>query len=355
MIICCPQLGLSPESNLGGEVYDREILTALDKLGVESLIILPFGKKHPKFKNAKIYFLPIPFVYPPWLFNFLVLPYLIFLKHKYKFDILRVHDPHFIGFGAVLFKKIFNTTKLNFSYLHLESENKFWTWLDRKLLPSCDLITTISESSKKEIVDDLEVESGRIEISTCGVDIKYHPKEKNKELISKYALENKKVLLYLGQLIPRKNLPFLLKIIGKLPQDYKLLICGDGPLKNNLEEIIEKSDLRDKVILTGKVAEDLKVDYYNLADVFVYPSAKEGFGLSVCEALSCGKKVIATNIPVFNEIKSRGIVLLSLNPTLWVTEISKPINHHNNFQLPYSWDKSAQKLYEIYKQQAKQI
>src|SRR3990167_3249711 len=68
MIVCSPQLGISPGSNLGGEVYDREILKGLDAIGVETLIILPFGKKHPHLKHAKMYSLPTPFVYPPWLF-----------------------------------------------------------------------------------------------------------------------------------------------------------------------------------------------------------------------------------------------------------------------------------------------
>lgn len=329
MIVCSPQLGISPESGLGGEVYDRETLKALDNLGVKTLIVLPFWKKHPTFKHARIFWLPVPFVYPPWLFNFLVLPYLFFLQWKYKFNVLRVHSPYFVGPVAIFFKLFFPKVKIVVSYLHLENDNNLYNFVDKILINKYSLITTISETTQKDLFNKFNVNSSVI---PCGVDPKYKLKPKNKKIIEKYGLKNKKVLLYLGQLIQRKNIPFLFKVIKKLPEDYILMICGDGPLRGQLEVEAPKG-----VIFTGKIPEDEKVDYYNLADVFVYPSLKEGFGLSVAEVLACGKSVLASNVPIVDNIP--------LNVQIWTKAILN--NNLSHYSKKYSWSKAAKNYLKL--------
>lgn len=327
MIVCSPQLGISPESNLGGEVHDREMIKALDNLGVETLIILPWGKKYPPLKHSKIYFLPTPFVYPPWLFNLLILPYLFFLYRKYKFEILRVHSPYFVGPAAIFFKLFFPNVKIIVSYLHLETNNKLFNFIDRNLIKHYTAITTISDSTKNEIEKRYQVKSIVI---PCGIDLKYKPLPKNEKLLEKYNLKNKKVLLFLGQLIERKNIPFLFKVIKKLPNNYVLMICGDGPLRSQLEK-----NAPDNVIFTGRILEDEKIDYYNLCDVFVYPSLKEGFGLSVAEAISCGKPVIASNVPIIENT--------DLKIDYWI----KKIKAKNMEKIIYkNWEEVGKAYYE---------
>ncbi len=324
MKICSPQLGLSPESNLGGEVHDREMIKALDNLGVETLIILPWGKKYPSLKHAKVYFLPTPFVYPPWIFNVLILPYLFILQLKYRFDVLRVHSPYFVGPAAIFFKLFFPNVKITASYLHLETNNKLFSFIDRNLIQHYTAITTISDFTKNEIEKRYQVKSIVI---PCGIDSKYKPLSKNQKLLDKYNLKNKKVLLFLGQLIERKNIPFLFKVLKKLPENYVLMICGDGPLRGQLEVEAPKG-----VIFSGKVLEEEKVNYYNLADVFVYPSLKEGFGLSVAEAMACGKPVVASNTPIVENTP--------LNTDLWIKKITNPITVR---KINFSWIRSAKK------------
>lgn len=279
MIICSPQLGISPEASLGGEVHDREMLKALDKLGIEHLIILPWGKKYPPLKHAKIYFLPIPFVYPPWLFNFLILPYLFFLSAKYRFDVLRIHAPNFVGPAGVLFKLFYPKVKLVATYHHLEKEGL----LEKKLRKYYDLITTVSQATKKELGE-------KAVVIPNGLDPKYRPIPQNPD--------NQKILLYLGQLIARKNVAFLFKIIDRLPKNYQLLICGRGPLQGKLEQKAKGKN----VAFRGYISEEEKVNYYNLASIFLYPSLKEGFGLSVLEAMACAKPVLVSDIPAFREL-----------------------------------------------------
>lgn len=331
LIVCSPQLGISPESNLGGEVYDREILKALDQLGVQSLIILPLFKKHPPYQHAKFYYLPLPVIYPPWLFNLLVLPYLFILYRKFHYSVLRVHSPYFIGPAALIFGLFNPKVKIVASYLHLEPENKLYDFIDRNIIERFSLITTISRQTKEEIVNKYDVGADKIAVIPCGVDVKYRPFPKNQKLVEQYHLENKKILLYLGQLIERKNIPFLFKVLKRLPENYVLLICGDGPLRQELEQIAP-----ERVIFAGRIKEHEKVDYYNLADVFVYPSKKEGFGLSVAEALACGKKVIASNTPIVESTP--------LDIDAWVQSVLNPSRQKH---LNYSWTRSAEKYEDL--------
>lgn len=328
MKICSPQLGISPDSNLGGEVHDREMLKALADLGARVDIILPWGKKHENYKNWSFTFLPVPFVYPPWLFNILILPYLFWIYWRKHFNVLRVHSPYFVGFAAVIFRFIYPTVKLVATYHHLEN-NRFYNITDRLLIKHFDLVVTDSNRTKKEVVRNFHVKAV---VVPNGVDKKFRP-------ISKVP-GTKKVLLYLGQLIERKNIPFLFKVIKLLPQNYELIIAGEGPLRQYLESIAP-----ERVKFLGKIEEKEKVKTYNQADVFVYPSKKEGFGLSILEALACGLPVITPPDLVENmEVKE-----VLQDERLWAREILLIKGKRSSWVGQYSWEKSAKRYLTVIK------
>ena len=95
MVICSPQLGLNPNSILGGEVFDREILLGLAKKGIKIEIILPRDKPHDKnVKNWNVTYLPLS-RFPAVFGNFLIIPYLFKVFKKCPFDILRIHSPKY--------------------------------------------------------------------------------------------------------------------------------------------------------------------------------------------------------------------------------------------------------------------
>ena len=102
--VCSPQLGIAPESNSGGEVYDREVIKAFCNHGIKVITILPKNKPYLIDKNLKAYYLPFPFIWPPYLFNIFIIPWLFWLYKKYNFNVLRIHSPYFVGLGALVFK-----------------------------------------------------------------------------------------------------------------------------------------------------------------------------------------------------------------------------------------------------------
>lgn len=109
-----------------------------------------------------------------------------------------------------------------------------------------------------------------------------------------------KVLLFsVGRLVPYKGYPVLIRSMKYLPEKYQLVIGGSGPLRNELEALIDSEHLRGRVCLEGYLPEEELPAYYGASDIFVLASTMktEAFGIVQLEAFSCGKPVVATKIP----------------------------------------------------------
>ena len=107
------------------------------------------------------------------------------------------------------------------------------------------------------------------------------------------------LLLALGRLVPYKGFEYLVEAMRYLPEDYHLLLCGDGPLRQDLEIQVSVLGLGGRVSLEGRIAEEAKAAYFGACDIFVLPSVMrtEAFGIVQAEAMSCGRPVVATAIP----------------------------------------------------------
>jgi phosphatidylinositol alpha-mannosyltransferase len=105
-------------------------------------------------------------------------------------------------------------------------------------------------------------------------------------------------ILYLGRLVPRKGALVLLSALVELKKhkdlpDYRVIMCGKGPLMANVESYIAENSLQDKVELVGFVSEEMKPRYYASSDISVFPSTGgESFGIVLTEAMASGKAVV---------------------------------------------------------------
>lgn len=363
--IYSPQLGISPHSNLGGEIHDREILKALAELGVKIEILLPKNKPYKKdIKNWHVQHLPIKHIFPPYIFNLLIIPYLFKTYKKVHFNILRVHNPYFVGLGAMIFKLFHRQMPVVASYLHLEERSPFFTLIDKLIIKKFDLIIALSAATKKDIIRRYGVDSAKIAVVYPAVAKKFVPKHKNQNLIKKYQLKDKIILLYAGVLMPRKNPFFLLKVFTQLDNDRVVLVfCGDGPLRWFLVAMAKKLGVNDRVVFTGRVFGENLIDFYNLADIFVFPTKKEGFGLVVAEAMACEKPVVVSNNSSLPEIVTNGqdgFLVETNNIEKWVEVLEILIKDKDLRQQmgragrkkilkKFSWEKSAQETLKIFK------
>ena len=118
-------------------------------------------------------------------------------------------------------------------------------------------------------------------------------KEYANNYIDKFNLRNKKIILYIGRLHEVKGLTHLIKAFNRVNTgNEKLVLVGDGPLKDNLMTEVEIHGLNDKIVFAGRYNGIQMHAWYYLADLFILPSMHEPFGAVVNEALIHG-------VPVF--------------------------------------------------------
>lgn len=195
-------------------------------------------------------------------------------------------------------------------------------WLELTLKKSCDradLIVTVSEFSKKEIIKYLGVPEEKIIVMPNGVDLDlYHPNYPEEEVSrckEKYHID-REYFLYLGTLEPRKNLVNLVKAYGLLKDELKenapklVLAGGKGWYYESIFETVEELGLKQDVIFTGYVPEEDVPLLMNGAKAFVFPSLYEGFGMPPLEAMACGTPVIVSNTTSLPEVVGDAGVLV---------------------------------------------
>ena len=108
-----------------------------------------------------------------------------------------------------------------------------------------------------------------------------------------------KTVLSLGRLVGYKGYEYLVEAAKYLPDDYRVVIAGEGPLKGQLQRQIEAEGLEAKVSLLGRIPQEKIPELYASCSVFCLSSIwkTEAFGIVQIEAMSCGKPVVATRIP----------------------------------------------------------
>ncbi len=163
-----------------------------------------------------------------------------------------------------------------------------------------DLVVTVSQESLRKLIQLYGIDKSKIRVVPNGVDPeRFKPRNDGEKFKCRFRLSKKKVVLFVGRLIPRKGLSHLIRaaeIIVKTRGETVFLIAGDGPLKNRLLTELKHSGLLENFVFLGDVSEKLLPFLYNCADVFVLPSIQEGQGIALLEAQASGKPVVAFNV-----------------------------------------------------------
>ncbi|MFZ1400618.1 MAG: glycosyltransferase family 1 protein [Candidatus Promineifilaceae bacterium] len=158
-------------------------------------------------------------------------------------------------------------------------------------------IITISESSRQDVHRFLGVPLNRIDVVVPGVDPVYRPLPPDEVTAFRQKHGLGRFVLHVGTLQPRKNIPVLIEAFARQGDpDLKLvLVGGKGWLYDEIFRQVQALGLVERVIFTGYVPDDDLPHWYNAAELLVFPSVYEGFGLPVVEAMACGTPVIAAN------------------------------------------------------------
>lgn len=225
-----------------------------------------------------------------------------------------------------------------------------------------------SQSTKNDIVNFFNINPSKVSVVRLAADAffrKLPSKEKRKGVLKKYNID-KKYILSVGTIEPRKNFTTLIKAFNIAKKrnagfGYKLVIAGRTGWKSEATYTErEASPYKDDILFIGKVSDEDLLQIYNQAELFVFPSVFEGFGLPVLEAMSCGLPVISSNCSSLKEIAGNAGILVTPND---YKEISKQIsdilkNEKLKEELKkksliqarkFNWTKTAEKTLDVYK------
>ena len=193
---------------------------------------------------------------------------------------------------------------------------------------------------------------------------KFKPVDSN--IRKKYNVEpDDKLVLFVGRFVPVKNIPFLITGMAELIKSdskIKLMLVGEGPLYEQLVNLVSTLNIGSNVIFSGRILNDILPEYYSAADVFVITSNYDNFPNAVIEAMACSLPVVGTKvggIPQQVEDGVNGFLIENNNMSEFKEAVLKLVNNRRlckeigerNKEIvkaKYDWSKSARRFWEIY-------
>ena len=239
--------------------------------------------------------------------------------------------------------------------------------LEEESAKNATLIVTVSKYSSKKMIKFYDVNEAKIRVVPNCVDTqRFKPSKGCEKLKRQIGIDNKLCVLFVGRLIPRKGLPFLIEAAKHVVKEFsetKFMVVGNGPLKNNLMAHLEKMKLSDKFVFLGDVNEAVLPALYNCADVFALPSIQEGQGIALLEAQATAKPVVAFDVGGVREAfldKETGFLMKPDSRELaeaiikllanWSLREKMGSKGREFVSRNFSWDVCAQKMMQVYRE-----
>lgn len=261
---------------------------------------------------------------------------------------------------------VHDLTPILFPEMHTRETNLTWRSSLKFIKNRTNVMICVSESTKNDCIKLLNIPEKRLRVIPLSADEQYKPlKNKNQiheDLKQEYNIDFP-FILFVGTLEKRKNVPTLLKSFYKLKKsnvDHKLVVVGGKGWKyTKIFDLIEELNLKNEVIFTDYVSDEDLVKLYNAADLFVYPSLYEGFGLPPLEAMACACPVITSNTSSLPEVVGDAGIMIDPNDVDSLTESMLKILTDNQLREEmsrkslerakmFSWKKTARETWKVY-------
>ncbi len=310
------------------------------------------------------------------------LPQLIFALRG--FDVLHLHYPfygsaHFVWLASVLFKK-----KLLVTY-HMDAQPA--GWFKRILQSIYDFVWVrliFHRAAKILVVDKNFFAQSRLRRRTPaakvmelknGVDLEVFfplPLSEGEVGVGVHwnneqaaRLKDKKIILFVGNLLPLKRLDILIMAMKKISEPRAvLLVIGGGYAEGTYRRLTKEYGLEDKVIFAGPCADKYLLNqYYNSAAVVAIPSEAESFSLVALEAMAAGALVAARDLPALRDLLAdgrNGFLIASDEPETWAKKTEEILSAGDSLSKikqaavatarAYGWEEHVDKLEEMYVQ-----
>lgn len=225
----------------------------------------------------------------------------------------------------------------------------------KEVIMNAKRIIAISKNTKKDIIDSLHIDPDKIDVIYHSTSMKRHTGKYSLQLPPKY-------LLFVGDRAPYKNFERFLEATALLltTQHKDLsIVCTGNKFNNNEQTLIEKLDITNKIHQIKASDKELS-ELYSRAELFVFPSLYEGFGIPILEAYACQCPIALSNASCFPEIAgkagayfnpySTASIAEAIHAVIDNKEMRKQLIENGNEQLKfYSWEKAALQTEEVYK------
>jgi glycosyltransferase involved in cell wall biosynthesis len=203
--------------------------------------------------------------------------------------------------------------------------------LEKFIYKKYDHVISISDKTQENLCKWLNTEGNkRFSVIENGIDVETFraAKQLEKKVVCENYEEGDILLLTVGSFTPQKNHEKLLEAVALLPPNYKLLLCGEGPLETEIKGKVEKLRLGDRVVFLGFRKDVARI--MHTADILVIPSIWEGFGLIAVEGMACGIPIAASDVPGLSEVVGNAGVKFDSKDADSIAEIVKGLRNNSN-------------------------
>ena len=349
----------------GDSTYWRGLIEALSRLDVVFVIYLDAKLPEPEISVSKsipvrILHAPCSRVWSAWTFPRALKEDGVQVAHVQYTIPPRMPCPTVTTIHDVSFKRHPEFFKLK--------DRLILDWAVKRASKKAARIIAPSKHAKNELIQLYRIDPAKITVTYEGVDAQFRPMDRQvaRALVGEKHGIHCPFILTLGVIQPRKNLGRLLegfaRLKGNLESGHKLIIVGkQGWLEADLRRRIDKLGLTEDVILTEHVPYGDLPALYGAADVFVYPSVYEGFGLPPLEAMACGMPVITGDRSSLPEVVGEaGVMVDPYDPEAFAEAMARVLSSESLRSemssrglaqaRKFSWDKMARETLAVYHQ-----
>ena len=246
---------------------------------------------------------------------------------------------------------------------------KQWYWSRLEQIKRCSKIITISSSAKKDIIKILEVPEEKVVVVYGGLDKRFQMMEKDKvkRILVKHGIHNP-YFLSVGAPSRHKNVSRIFEAFKNYIKVSKngslklVVVCKLLPFEREIwQKEIKKIGIAEKVILTNFVSDQEMPAFYNGAEMLLFPSLYEGFGLPILEAMACGIPVITSNVSSMPEVGGEAAFYVNPESVEGIARAVSEImgNRGRREEMvkkgleqvkKFTWEKAAKQTLEVYRQ-----
>ncbi|UAY37200.1 glycosyltransferase family 4 protein [Moraxella osloensis] len=220
-----------------------------------------------------------------------------------KYDLIHVHifpTSYIVALASLINKNTAPIVFTEHNAFNRRAINPVFKYLENFIYSRFNKAFAITPEVKDFLLDNLDIDDDKIKVIINGVDLD--------KIISAIPLDRSKIglsgndvmILMAARFSKQKDYNTLIKAMVHLPNQFKLIMCGDGEDKNGCEDLVKSLNLSDRAFFLGN-----RDDIYNVikcSDINVLSSHYEGFGLSIVEAMAARKPVIASNVEGMSQV-----------------------------------------------------